>query len=154
LTIAQVLELSCEQAREVFAPIEKIHRVLAALCDVGLEYLPLGQASTTLSGGEAQRIKLATHLARPADSHTLFLLDEPTTGLHFGDIQKLLNVLDLLVEKGHTVVVVEHNLDLIRNADWVIDIGPGGGRNGGRVVAVGPPSVIKDVPDSETGRFL
>ena len=154
LTIAQVLELSCEQAREVFAPIEKIHRVLAALCDVGLEYLPLGQASTTLSGGEAQRIKLATHLARPADAHTMFLLDEPTTGLHFGDIQKLLNVLDLLVEKGHSVVVVEHNLDLIRNADWVIDIGPGGGRHGGRVVATGPPAVIKQTPDSETGKFL
>lgn len=154
LTIAQVLELSCEQAREVFAPIEKIHRVLAALCDVGLEYLPLGQASTTLSGGEAQRIKLATHLARPGDAHTLFLLDEPTTGLHFGDIQKLLNVLDLLVEKGHTVVVVEHNLDLIRNADWVIDIGPGGGRHGGRVVASGPPSLIKRTRESVTGSFL
>lgn len=154
LTIAQVLDLSCEQARDVFAPIEKIHRVLVALCDVGLEYLPLGQASTTLSGGEAQRIKLATHLARPADAHTLFLLDEPTTGLHFGDIQKLLNVLDLLVEKGHSVVVVEHNLDLIRNADWVIDIGPGGGRHGGRVVAAGPPSVIKQSLDSETGKFL
>ncbi|MDP1560938.1 MAG: ABC-ATPase UvrA [Pirellulaceae bacterium] len=154
LTIAQVLELSCEQARDVFAPIAKIHRVLVALCDVGLEYLPLGQPSTTLSGGEAQRIKLATHLARPADAHTLFLLDEPTTGLHFGDIQKLLNVLDLLVEKGHSVVVVEHNLDLIRNADWVIDIGPGGGRHGGRVVAAGPPSVIKQSRDSETGKFL
>lgn len=154
LTIAQVLELSCEQARDVFAPIAKIHRVLVALCDVGLEYLPLGQASTTLSGGEAQRIKLATHLARPADAHTLFLLDEPTTGLHFGDIQKLLNVLDLLVEKGHSVVVVEHNLDLIRNADWVIDIGPGGGRHGGRVVAAGPPAVIKRCSDSETGKFL
>lgn len=154
LTIAQVLELSCEQAREVFAPIAKIHRVLAALCDVGLEYLPLGQASTTLSGGEAQRIKLATHLARPGDAHTLFLLDEPTTGLHFGDIQKLLNVLDLLVEKGHTVVVVEHNLDLIRNADWVIDLGPGGGRHGGRVVASGPPSVIKRTKESVTGTFL
>lgn len=154
LTIAQVLELSCEQAREVFAPIEKIHRVLAALCDVGLEYLPLGQASTTLSGGEAQRIKLATHLARPTVEHTLFLLDEPTTGLHFGDIQKLLNVLDLLVEKGHSVVVVEHNLDLIRNADWIIDVGPGGGRNGGRVVAAGPPSVIKQTAESETGKFL
>ncbi|MBL8853806.1 MAG: hypothetical protein JNK57_07525 [Planctomycetaceae bacterium] len=107
-----------------------------------------------MSGGEAQRIKLATHLARPADAHTLFLLDEPTTGLHFGDIQKLLNVLDLLVEKGHSVVVVEHNLDLIRNADWVIDIGPGGGRHGGRVVAAGPPSVIKQSLDSETGKFL
>ncbi|MBL8888495.1 MAG: ATP-binding cassette domain-containing protein [Planctomycetaceae bacterium] len=154
LTIAQVLELSCEQARDIFAPIEKIHRVLAALCDVGLEYLPLGQASTTLSGGEAQRIKLATYLARPGDAHALFLLDEPTTGLHFGDIQKLLNVLDLLVEKGHSVVVVEHNLDLIRNADWVIDVGPGGGRHGGRIVAAGPPSVIKQTPESVTGGFL
>jgi excinuclease ABC subunit A len=128
LTIAQILELSCQQAADIFAPIEKIHRVLRALCQVGLEYLPLGQSSTTLSGGEAQRIKLATQLARPDGGQTLYLLDEPTTGLHFGDIQKLLNVLDLLVEKGNTVVVVEHNLDLIRNADWIVDIGPGGGR--------------------------
>ncbi len=154
LTIAEVLDLSCQQAREVFAPIEKIHRVLQALCEVGLEYLPLGQASTTLSGGEAQRIKLATHLARPAGAHTLFLLDEPTTGLHFGDIQKLLEVLDQLVEKGNTVVIVEHNLDLIRNADWVVDVGPGGGRHGGHIVATGPPLSLKQVPASLTGQFI
>lgn len=154
LTIADVLDLSCQQAREVFAPIEKIHRVLQALCEVGLEYLPLGQASTTLSGGEAQRIKLATHLARPAGLHTLFLLDEPTTGLHFGDIQKLLEVLDQLVEKGNTVVIVEHNLDLIRNADWVIDVGPGGGRHGGQIVAAGPPQSLKRVAASLTGRYI
>lgn len=154
LTIADVLDLSCQQARDVFAPIEKIHRVLQALCEVGLEYLPLGQASTTLSGGEAQRIKLATHLARPAGAHTLFLLDEPTTGLHFGDIQKLLEVLDQLVEKGNTVVIVEHNLDLIRNADWVIDVGPGGGRHGGQIVAAGPPQSLKRVANSITGRYL
>ena len=154
LTIAEVLDLSCQQAREVFAPIEKIHRVLQALCAVGLEYLPLGQASTTLSGGEAQRIKLATHLARPDGAHTLFLLDEPTTGLHFGDIQKLLDVLDQLVEKGNTVVIVEHNLDLIRNADWVIDVGPGGGRHGGQIVAAGPPQSLKQVPASLTGQFI
>jgi len=119
-----------------------------------LEYLPLGQASTTLSGGEAQRIKLATHLARPDGAHTLFLLDEPTTGLHFGDIQKLLDVLDQLVEKGNTVVIVEHNLDLIRNADWVIDVGPGGGRHGGQIVAAGPPQSLKQVPASLTGQFI
>jgi excinuclease ABC subunit A len=154
LTIAQILELSCGQAAEVFAPIEKIHRVLRALCQVGLEYLPLGQSSTTLSGGEAQRIKLATQLARPDGGQTLYLLDEPTTGLHFGDIQKLLDVLDLLVEKGNTVIVVEHNLDLIRNADWIVDIGPGGGRHGGRIVAQGTPADIARAPDSATGPFL
>ncbi len=154
LTIAQVLDLSCEEAREFFAPVERIHRVLDALCQVGLEYLSLGQASTTLSGGEAQRIKLATQLARPDTGKTLYLLDEPTTGLHFGDIQKLLDVLDLLVEKGNTVVVVEHNLDLIRNADWIIDVGPGGGRHGGQIVAQGPPDRIRKTATSETGKYL
>jgi excinuclease ABC subunit A len=107
-----------------------------------------------LSGGEAQRIKLATQLARPDGGQTLYLLDEPTTGLHFGDIQKLLDVLDLLVEKGNTVIVVEHNLDLIRNADWIVDIGPGGGRHGGRIVAQGTPADIARAPDSATGPFL
>jgi excinuclease ABC subunit A len=154
MTISQILDLSCEEARTVFAPIEKIHRVLDALCQVGLEYLTLGQASNTLSGGEAQRIKLATQLARPDGGNTLYLLDEPTTGLHFGDIQKLLDVLDLLVEKGNTVVVVEHNLDLIRNADWIVDVGPGGGRHGGRIVAEGPPDAIRKCRESETGRFV
>lgn len=153
-TIADVLEMSCAQARDFFDQIQRIHRVLDALCQVGLDYLPLGQASTTLSGGEAQRIKLATQLAKPEAGKAFYILDEPSTGLHFEDIQKLLDVLDLLVEKGNTVLVVEHNLDLIRNADWIIDIGPDGGRGGGQLLAAGPPASVAKIKNSYTGQFL
>lgn len=153
-TIADVLEMSCGQARDFFSEIERIHRVLDALCQVGLDYLPLGQPSTTLSGGEAQRIKLATRLARPQSGNAFYILDEPTTGLHFEDIQKLLDVLDLLVEQGNTVLVVEHNLDLIANADWILDMGPEGGRLGGDVIAAGTPQSVVKKGQGFTAQYL
>lgn len=153
-TIADVLEMSCGQARDFFSEVERIHRVLDALCQVGLDYLPLGQPSTTLSGGEAQRIKLATRLARPQSGNAFYILDEPTTGLHFEDIQKLLDVLDLLVEQGNTVLVVEHNLDLIANADWILDMGPDGGRFGGQVVAAGTPAEVVQQNRKYTAHYL
>jgi excinuclease ABC subunit A len=128
--------------------------MLKGLQDVGLGYLPLGQPSTTLSGGEAQRIKLATALARGETGKTLYLLDEPTTGLHFDDIRKLLDVLGQLVDRGNTVVVIEHNLDVIKCADWIIDLGPEGGDEGGMVVAVGTPDQVAHVEESWTGKFL
>lgn len=153
-TIADVLEMSCGQARDFFSEVERINRVLDALCQVGLDYLPLGQPSTTLSGGEAQRIKLATRLARREAGKAFYILDEPTTGLHFEDIQKLLDVLDLLVEKGNTVLVVEHNLDLIANADWILDMGPGGGREGGCVIANGSPHDVVASDEGATAHYL
>ena len=153
-TIEEVLELEVSQALELFGPIPRIRRPLQALADVGLGYIKLGQPSTTLSGGEAQRIKLAAELCRGRRGRTIYLLDEPTTGLHAGDVKVLLAVLDRLVEEGHTMVVIEHNLDVIRFADWVIDLGPGGGEEGGRVVAAGPPEAIAACPDSWTGRAL
>ena len=124
------------------------------LCDVGLDYIKLGQSATTLSGGEAQRVKLAKELARPSTGKTLFLLDEPTTGLPFADIHKLLDVLNRLVDKGNTVVVIEHNLDIIKNADYVIDLGPEGGDEGGYIVACGTPEQLAQVEASHTGRFM
>jgi excinuclease ABC subunit A len=127
---------------------------MQSLSDVGLGYLSLGQPSNTLSGGEAQRIKLATELARPDTGRTLYLLDEPTTGLHFDDIRRLLDVLGRLVDRGNTVIVIEHNLEMIKCADWVIDLGPGGGQTGGYVVATGTPEQIADLEDNHTGRFL
>jgi excinuclease ABC subunit A len=141
-SIADVLEMSCGQAAELFANIPKIRRTLQTLCDVGLDYLTLGQSAPTLSGGEAQRVKLAAELARPDTGQTLYLLDEPTTGLHFDDLAKLLEVLNRLVDQGNTVVVIEHNLDVIKTADWVIDLGPEAGANGGQVVACGTPEQI------------
>ena len=129
--IADVLNMSCGEAVELFANIPKIRRILQTLCDVGLDYLTLGQSAPTLSGGEAQRVKLAAELARPDTGQTLYLLDEPTTGLHFDDLAKLLEVLNRLVDHGNTVVVIEHNLDVIKTADWVIDIGPEAGADGG-----------------------
>jgi excinuclease ABC subunit A len=141
-SIADVLALSCGQAAELFTNIPKIRRILQTLCDVGLDYLTLGQSAPTLSGGEAQRVKLAAELARPHTGQTLYLLDEPTTGLHFDDLAKLLEVLNRLVDLGNTVVVIEHNLDVIKTADWVIDLGPEAGAEGGRVVACGTPELI------------
>jgi excinuclease ABC subunit A len=153
-TISEVLEMSVEEALEFFKPIPPIARHLQTLFDVGLGYIRLGQPAPTLSGGEAQRVKLASELAKRATGNTLYILDEPTTGLHFEDIAKLLLVLHGLVEKGNTVIVIEHNLDVIKTADWVVDLGPEGGDLGGEVVAEGPPEAIIDVKPSYTGRFL
>ncbi|WP_087003220.1 excinuclease ABC subunit UvrA [Gulosibacter sp. 10] len=153
-TIADVLEMPIAEASEFFEPITAIHRYLATLVDVGLGYVRLGQSATTLSGGEAQRVKLATELQKRSNGRTIYVLDEPTTGLHFEDVRKLLLVLDGLVEKGNSVIVIEHNLDVIKCADWVIDMGPEGGSGGGTVVATGTPEQVAKVPESATGEFL
>ncbi len=153
-TIAEVLDMPIEEAAEFFEPVPAIHRHLKTLVDVGLGYVRLGQPAPTLSGGEAQRVKLASELQRRATGRTIYVLDEPTTGLHFEDIRKLLGVLTRLVEAGNTVIVIEHNLDVIKTADWVIDLGPEGGAGGGAVVATGPPEHIATVEESYTGQFL
>ncbi len=152
--IADVLELRVDDAIAFFDSFATIRQILLALDDVGLSYMTLGQPSTTLSGGEAQRVKLAAELARPATGHTLYVLDEPTTGLHFGDVHNLLRVLNRLADKGNTILVIEHNLEVIKSADWIIDLGPEGGDRGGQVVAVGRPEEIAANADSYTGRFL
>ena len=153
-TIAEVLDMPVEEAAGFFEPVPAIYRHLRTLVDVGLGYVRLGQPAPTLSGGEAQRVKLASELQRRATGRTVYVLDEPTTGLHFEDIRKLLGVLTRLVETGNTVIVIEHNLDVIKTADWVIDLGPEGGAGGGTVVAAGPPEHIATVEDSYTGQFL
>ena len=153
-TIAEVLDMPIEEAAEFFEPVPAIHRHLKTLVDVGLGYVRLGQPAPTLSGGEAQRVKLASELQRRATGRTIYVLDEPTTGLHFEDIRKLLGVLTRLVETGNTVIVIEHNLDVIKTADWVIDLGPEGGAGGGQVIAEGPPEKIAAVEESYTGQFL
>jgi len=153
-TISEVLEMSIEEALDLFRPIPRIARHLETLVDVGLGYVRMGQPAPTLSGGEAQRVKLATELAKRATGRTLYILDEPTTGLHFEDISKLLRVLHGLVEKGNSVVVIEHNLDVIKTADWIIDLGPEGGGMGGSVIAEGTPEQVAAVEASHTGRFL
>jgi excinuclease ABC subunit A len=153
-SIADVLEMSVEEAVAFFENIPKIARRLRTLHDVGLDYIHLGQPATTLSGGEAQRVKLATELSKVATGDTLYILDEPTTGLHFADVQRLLDVLGRIVDKGNTVVVIEHNLDVIKTADWLIDLGPEGGEEGGRIVATGTPEDVAAVAGSHTGRFL
>jgi len=152
--IAEVLEMPISEAAEFFAPISAIHRYLQTLVNVGLGYVRLGQAATTLSGGEAQRVKLATELQKRSNGRTVYVLDEPTTGLHFEDVRKLLMVLQSLVDKGNTVIVIEHNLDVIKSADWVIDMGPEGGAGGGTVVAEGTPEKVATVGASATGEFL
>jgi excinuclease ABC subunit A len=154
LNISEVLGLPCEDALEFFGNQPTIARHMQTLVDVGLGYVRLGQPATTLSGGEAQRVKLASELAKRSTGHTIYLLDEPTTGLHFEDIRKLLNVLSRLVDQGNTVLVIEHNLDVVKTADWIIDLGPEGGAGGGRVIAEGSPEHIVTVPESYTGRFL
>jgi excinuclease ABC subunit A len=152
--IADVLEMSVEEALQFFAKIPKIRRKLQTLHDVGLDYIKLGQPATTLSGGEAQRVKLAKELSKVATGRTLYILDEPTTGLHFADIEKLLEVLQRLVDAGNTVVVIEHNLDVIKQADWIVDLGPEGGDEGGELIAVGTPEEVAGVEDSYTGAYL
>ena len=154
LNISQVLNLPCEEALGFFGNQPAIARHMQTLVDVGLGYVRLGQPATTLSGGEAQRVKLASKLAKRPTGHTIYLLDEPTTGLHFEDIRKLLTVLGRLVDQGNTVLVIEHNLDVIKTADWIIDLGPDGGAGGGQVVAEGPPELVARVPQSATGEFL
>jgi excinuclease ABC subunit A len=153
-SIADVLEMTVQEAAELLENVPAVKRPLTTLCEVGLGYLALGQPATTLSGGEAQRIKLARELARRATGKTLYVLDEPTTGLHFADVERLLGVLQRLVSRGNTVVVIEHHLDVIKSADWVVDLGPEGGAAGGRIVAEGPPEFVRDHPDSHTGRAL
>jgi excinuclease ABC subunit A len=153
-SIADVLEMSVKEALVFFENIPSIHRKLETLDAVGLSYIKLGQSATTLSGGEAQRIKLSKELSRRATGRTVYILDEPTTGLHFEDIRRLLNVLNALVDQGNTVIVIEHNLDVIKTADWIIDLGPEGGDEGGRVVAEGPPEDVAKNPGSYTGAFL
>ncbi len=152
--IADILAMRTDEALEFFTDIPSIHRKLKTLYDVGMGYVQLGQPATTLSGGEAQRIKLSKFLSRPATGQTLILLDEPTTGLHFADIKKLLEVLHKLVDLGNTVLVVEHQLDVVKTADWVIDLGPEGGDEGGYLIAEGSPEEVAGCENSYTGRYL
>jgi len=153
-TVSDVLDMPIAEAAEFFASIPRIARHLNTLVEVGLGYVRLGQSATTLSGGEAQRVKLASELQRRSTGRTVYVLDEPTTGLHTEDIRKLLLVLQSLVERGNTVVVIEHNLDVIKSADWVIDMGPEGGSGGGRVIAEGTPEEVAEVDESFTGQYL
>ena len=153
-SVADVLNMPISEAAEFFQAIPRIARHLNTLVEVGLGYVRLGQSATTLSGGEAQRVKLASELHRRSNGRTVYVLDEPTTGLHFEDIRKLLLVLQGLVDKGNTVIVIEHNLDVIKSADWVVDMGPGGGSHGGRVVAEGTPEQVAEAKGSFTGEYL
>jgi excinuclease ABC subunit A len=153
-TIAEVLDMPIEEANEFFSAVPAISRHLRTLVDVGLGYVRLGQPAPTLSGGEAQRVKLASELQKRQTGRTVYVLDEPTTGLHFEDVRKLLGVLGKLVDAGNTVIVIEHNLDVIKTADWVIDMGPEGGGGGGTVVATGTPEEVAAAPGSHTGGFL
>jgi excinuclease ABC subunit A len=154
VNIADVLAMTVDEAVTFFRAVPKIYEPCLTLAEVGLGYLGLGQSATTLSGGEAQRIKLAAELSRRQTGRTLYILDEPTTGLHFHDVAKLLEVLFKLRAAGNTLLVIEHNLDVIKTADWVIDLGPEGGAGGGRIVAEGPPETVAQVAASHTGRFL
>jgi excinuclease ABC subunit A len=153
-SIADVLDMNVEEAAELFKAVPSIRDKMRMLQEVGLGYIKVGQPATTLSGGEAQRVKLSKELSRRATGKTLYILDEPTTGLHFEDVRKLLEVLHRLADQGNTVVVIEHNLDVIKTADWVIDLGPGGGVNGGKIIAEGPPETIASVAVSATGQYL
>jgi excinuclease ABC subunit A len=153
-TIADVLNMTVEEALAFFENFPRIQQMMKCLNDVGLSYVKLGQPSTQLSGGEAQRVKLATELGKTATGHTLYVLDEPTTGLHFADIHNLLNVLNRLADMSNTILVIEHNLDVIKCADWIIDMGPEGGDAGGRVVGEGTPEDIVRLENSYTGQYL
>src|SRR5205085_6267986 len=152
--IHEVLQLTVKEALSFFSSVPRLVSRLKVLNDVGLGYLRLGQSATTLSGGEAQRVKLAAHLCHASCEGTLYIFDEPTTGLHFDDIAKLLDAFDRLIKNGASLLIIEHNLDVIRASDWIIDLGPEGGDGGGRIVAEGPPEAIARVKESHTGRFL
>ncbi|MBQ1826994.1 MAG: excinuclease ABC subunit UvrA, partial [Erysipelotrichaceae bacterium] len=152
--IYDVLEMTADEAVEFFANVPKIRNKLQTLIDVGLGYIKLGQSSTTISGGEAQRVKLASELQKRATGKTLFILDEPTTGLHSYDVQKLLDVLQRLVDHGDTVIVIEHNLDVLKSVDYIVDLGPDGGENGGTLVACGTPEKVAQNTKSYTGAYL
>jgi excinuclease ABC subunit A len=154
LNIAEVLDLTVEQAGQMFSAVPSLQRRLQTLAEVGLGYVRLGQSATTLSGGEAQRIKLALELSKRDTGRTLYVLDEPTTGLHFHDVALLLKVLQRLRDAGNTVIVIEHNLEVIKTADWLVDLGPDGGQDGGRIVAAGTPEQVAEVEASHTGRCL
>ena len=153
-SIHEVLDLTVEDAREFFDSVPFLAKKLQTLIDVGLSYIRLGQSAVTLSGGEAQRVKLAKELSKRDTGKTLYILDEPTTGLHFYDIQQLLNVLHKLRSHGNTIVVIEHNLDVVKTADWIVDLGPEGGTGGGNIVAEGTPEDVSKVEGSHTGKFL
>ena len=152
--ISDVLDMTVEEALEFFDNIPRIKSKLQTLYDVGLSYVQLGQSSTTLSGGEAQRVKLATELSRKSTGKTMYILDEPTTGLHTSDVHRLINILQRLADGGNTVVVIEHNLDVIKTADYIIDLGPEGGDGGGEIVACGTPEEIAGIKESYTGKYL
>ena len=152
--IADILAMTVQEALEHFQSVPTIYRPLQMLYDVGLDYIELGQAATTLSGGESQRVKLARELSKRSTGKTIYIMDEPTTGLHFDDVQKLLMVLNRLVDKGNTIVIIEHNMDVIKSADWIIDLGPDGGTEGGKIIAMGTPEEIMATEESHTGRFL
>ena len=152
--IYEVLDMTVDEAFIFFQAIPTINRKLQTLIDVGLGYIKIGQSATTLSGGEAQRIKLAKELSRKDTGNTLYILDEPTTGLHFHDIKRLLKVLNTLKEHGNTIIIIEHNLDVIKTADWIIDLGPEGGDGGGEIIVTGPPEKIAKHKSSYTGKFL
>jgi excinuclease ABC subunit A len=152
--VAEILDMPCEEALQFFSNQPAIARHMQTIVDVGLGYVRLGQPAPTLSGGEAQRVKLASELAKRSTGHTMYILDEPTTGLHFEDIRKLLGVLSRLVDAGNSVLVIEHNLDVIKTADWLIDLGPEGGSGGGTVVVEGPPELVAKTAGSYTGEFL
>jgi excinuclease ABC subunit A len=153
-TIADVLDMPIAEAADFFEPVSSIHRYLQTLVEVGLGYVRLGQSATTLSGGEAQRVKLATELQKRSSGRSIYVLDEPTTGLHFEDVRKLLLVLNSLVDKGNTVIVIEHNLDVIKSADWLLDLGPEGGAGGGYLITEGTPEAVAKNKDSHTAVFL
>ncbi|MGI0028030.1 MAG: ATP-binding cassette domain-containing protein, partial [Nitrosopumilaceae archaeon] len=152
--ISDILSMTVEEALEFFINIPAIKRKLQTVADVGLGYIKLGQAATTLSGGEAQRVKLAAELSKRDTGKTVYILDEPTTGLHFADVQKLLDVLNRLVNLGNTVIIIEHNMDVIKNSDWIIDLGLEGGDKGGRLIASGTPVDVANNPNSYTGQYL
>ena len=154
INIHEVLEMTIEDAREFFDAVPALARKLQTLMDVGLSYIKLGQSATTLSGGEAQRVKLSRELSKRDTGKTLYILDEPTTGLHFADIQQLLDVLHRLRDHGNTVVVIEHNLDVIKTADWLVDLGPEGGSKGGQIIACGTPEELSEMKQSYTGHYL
>ena len=153
-SISDVLDLTVDQAVNFFKHIPSIYRKIQTLKDVGLGYMSLGQSATTLSGGEAQRIKLASELSKRNTGNTFYILDEPTTGLHFHDINQLLKIISKLRDRGNTIIIIEHNLDVIKTADWIIDMGPEGGINGGQIIAEGNPEKIAEIAKSYTGNFL